>query len=75
VGFDGIDATRWTEPELTTIEQPIGQIADTAVETLQSLIAEPDRPVPNSFFRPVLRVRGSTAPPPPARRRSAARGS
>jgi DNA-binding LacI/PurR family transcriptional regulator len=61
VGFDGIDATRWTEPALTTVEQPIARIADTAVEALQSLIAEPARPVPNSYFRPVLKVRGSTA--------------
>ena len=34
VGFDGIDATNWSVPELTTVEQPIAQIADTAVETL-----------------------------------------
>jgi DNA-binding LacI/PurR family transcriptional regulator len=67
VGFDGIDATRWTEPELTTIEQPIAQIADTAVETLQALIADPGRAVPNSYFRPVLRARGSTAAPPVSR--------
>jgi DNA-binding LacI/PurR family transcriptional regulator len=63
VGFDGIDATTWTAPPLTTVEQPIAQIADTAVGTLQSLIADPERPLPNSYFRPVLRVRGSTAPP------------
>lgn len=69
VGFDGIDATRWTEPALTTVEQPIAQIADTAVESLQSLIADHYRPVPNSYFRPVLRVRASTAAPASARRR------
>jgi DNA-binding LacI/PurR family transcriptional regulator len=34
VGFDGIDAARWSVPELTTVEQPIAQIADTAVFTL-----------------------------------------
>jgi DNA-binding LacI/PurR family transcriptional regulator len=67
VGFDGIDATRWTEPELTTVEQPIAQIADMAVQSLQSLIEEPNRPVPNSYFRPALRVRGSTAKPPSSR--------
>jgi DNA-binding LacI/PurR family transcriptional regulator len=74
VGFDGIDATTWTDPPLTTVEQPIAQIADTAVGTLQSLIADPERPLPNSYFRPVLRVRGSTAPPAvsPLRRRAAA---
>jgi DNA-binding LacI/PurR family transcriptional regulator len=67
VGFDGIDATRWTEPELTTVEQPIAQIADTAVKTLQSLIEEPGRAVPSSYFRPALHVRGSTAPLAPSR--------
>ncbi len=67
VGFDGIDATTWTVPPLTTVEQPIAQIADTAVETLQSLIADPERALPNSYFRPVLRVRGTTAAPRRAR--------
>lgn len=63
VGFDGIDATRWSVPELTTVEQPIALIAETAVDTLQRLIAEPERPLPSSYFRPVLRVRASTAAP------------
>jgi DNA-binding LacI/PurR family transcriptional regulator len=63
VGFDGIDATKWTDPELTTVEQPIAQIADTAVQTLMTLIEQPERPLPSSYFRPVLRVRGSTAVP------------
>jgi DNA-binding LacI/PurR family transcriptional regulator len=70
VGFDGIDATRWTEPELTTVEQPIAQIADTAVKTLQSLIEDPDRTVPNSYFRPALRVRDSTSEPQERSRQS-----
>ena len=63
VGFDGIEETTWTTPALTTVEQPIAQIADTAVQTLQTLIEQPTRPLPNSYFRPVLRVRGSTAAP------------
>jgi DNA-binding LacI/PurR family transcriptional regulator len=63
VGFDGIDATKWTDPELTTVEQPIAQIADTAVQTLLTLIEQPERPLPNSYYRPVLRVRGSSAAP------------
>jgi DNA-binding LacI/PurR family transcriptional regulator len=72
VGFDGIDATKWSVPELTTVEQPIAQIADTAVETLQSLIEQPERKLPNSYFRPVLRVRASTAAPARAAARRAA---
>jgi DNA-binding LacI/PurR family transcriptional regulator len=62
VGFDGI-AAEWTQPRLTTIEQPIAEIAETAVDALRRLIEEPDRPLPHYVFRPQLRVGGSTAPP------------
>jgi len=64
VGFDGIEASAWTEPPLTTIEQPIAEIARTAVATLGSLATSPASAMPNVQFRPRLRVRGSTAPPP-----------
>ncbi|HUJ54475.1 MAG TPA: hypothetical protein VLW49_00625 [Gaiellaceae bacterium] len=50
---------------VVVLEQPIAEIAETAVETLQSLIADPERPVPNSYFRPQVRVRGTTSPPKP----------
>jgi DNA-binding LacI/PurR family transcriptional regulator len=62
VGFDGI-AAEWTQPRLTTIEQPIAEIAETAVEALRRLIEDPNRPLPHFVFRPQLRVGGSTAPP------------
>ncbi|HEY6054929.1 MAG TPA: LacI family DNA-binding transcriptional regulator [Gaiellaceae bacterium] len=75
VGFDGIDPARWTIPPLTTVEQPIVQIADTAVRTLMSLIENPSRPLPNSYFRPQLRVRGTTGAPLGARRTRAAAAS
>jgi len=63
VGFDGIEAAAWTYPPLTTVEQPIGEIAQTAVDSLRILIEDP-RPLPNSYFRPNLRVRQSTGPAP-----------
>jgi len=63
VGFDGIEAAAWTNPPLTTIEQPIDDIAQTAVDSLRVLIEAP-RPLPNSYFRPNLRVRSSTGPVP-----------
>jgi DNA-binding LacI/PurR family transcriptional regulator len=72
VGFDGIVATKWSVPELTTVEQPIAQIADTAVRTLQTLIEQPGQPQPNSYFRPVLRKRASTGPLRPKPRARAA---
>jgi DNA-binding LacI/PurR family transcriptional regulator len=68
VGFDGIDATRWSVPELTTVEQPIEQIGDSAVQTLLTLIEQPGRALPSSYYRPHLRVRASTASPAPSRR-------
>ena len=63
VGFDGIDAAAWTSPPLTTVEQPIDEIAETAVNALRSLIDDPRKPLPNYSFRPRLNVRGSTAAP------------
>jgi len=61
VGFDGIEATAWTNPALTTVEQPIEEIAETAVNSLRTLIDDPGKPLPDSFFRPRLRERASTA--------------
>jgi len=63
VGFDGIEATAWTDPALTTVEQPIEEIAETAVNALRTMIDAPTKPLPDSFFRPTLRERASTAPP------------
>ena len=63
VGFDGIEAAAWTSPPLTTVEQPIEEIAETALNALQTLIAEPEKPLPDYTFRPRLTVRASTAPP------------
>ena len=62
VGFDGIEAASWVYPPLTTVEQPIDQIASTAVELLQTVIAEPRRSLPRVLFQPRLRQGGSTAP-------------
>jgi DNA-binding LacI/PurR family transcriptional regulator len=64
VGFDGIAAANWTQPALTTVEQPIDEIADMAVNALSALIEEPDRRVPNFQFRPRLRRGGSTGTAP-----------
>jgi DNA-binding LacI/PurR family transcriptional regulator len=63
VGFDGIEATAWTKPALTTVEQPIEEIAETAVNALRTMMDSPRKPLPDSFFRPRLRERASTVPP------------
>jgi DNA-binding LacI/PurR family transcriptional regulator len=62
IGFDGIDAANWSRPPLTTVEQPIEEIADTAVSALLQLIAERRPSLPNYVFRPRLRLGQSTAP-------------
>jgi DNA-binding LacI/PurR family transcriptional regulator len=63
VGFDGIDAASWTNPPLTTVEQPIDEIARTAVEALWGQVARPSERQPSYVFRPRLRIGGTTAPP------------
>ena len=63
VGFDGIDAGTWTQPQLTTVEQPIDDIAETAIDALRKLIEAPDQAQPNYVFHPRLRLGGTTAAP------------
>ena len=63
VGFDGIDAATWTQPMLTTIEQPIEEIARTAVAALRAQVEHPARRQPSYVFRPRLRLGGTSAAP------------
>jgi DNA-binding LacI/PurR family transcriptional regulator len=62
VGFDGI-AARWSEPPLTTVEQPIEEIARTAIGALRGHIDRPDQTQPSYVFRPRLQAGRTTAPP------------
>jgi DNA-binding LacI/PurR family transcriptional regulator len=63
VGFDGIEASEWTQPTLTTVEQPIDVIAKTAISALNTQIDDPDQALANYVFRPRLKQGGTTAPP------------
>lgn len=63
VGFDGIDAAAWTQPPLTTVEQPLDVIGKTAIAALQAQIEDPEHVHPRYAFRPHLRRGGTTAPP------------
>jgi DNA-binding LacI/PurR family transcriptional regulator len=63
VGFDGIDAASWTQPPLTTVEQPIDEIARTAVAALWGQVRRPEERQPSYIFRPRMRIGSSTAPP------------
>ena len=66
VGFDGIEAASWTQPPLTTVEQPIDKIAETAIEALQALVDDPEQTLPTYVFRPHLRIGGTICPPAPS---------
>lgn len=63
VGFDGIEAVTWTDPPLTTVVQPIPEIAETAVEALWMTLEEPGRHIPSFLFRPTLRPGASAGRP------------
>jgi DNA-binding LacI/PurR family transcriptional regulator len=75
VGFDGIDAATWTQPTLTTVAQPIREIAETAISALRAKIDDGDRTLPSYVFRPRLRRGGTTAPPSPRTQPRATRTS
>ena len=63
VGFDDLRLSRFTNPPLTTVHQPAGEIARHAAELLLELAS--GRPVERMlyFLEPGLVVRSSTAPP------------
>lgn len=63
VGFDGIDAARWTFPPLTTVEQPIDEIAETTIAALEALMETPQAILPRYLFRPRLREGGTAVSP------------
>jgi len=63
---DQAPSETWTQPPLTTVEQPIDEIARTAVEALRAQVDRPVERQPSDVFRPRLRVGGTTAPPAPS---------
>lgn len=44
IGFDGIEATGFYTPRIATVEQPVEQIADAAVQVLANMMAKRTRP-------------------------------
>jgi DNA-binding LacI/PurR family transcriptional regulator len=60
VGFDDIPITRYTAPPLTTVQQPINEMAELAVDLAV------DRPAPgtNQVFPTSLAIRQTTGPAP-----------
>lgn len=64
VGYDDVPVARWSSPALTTVHQPLRQMAEEAVQMLLRLRAE--EPVTTRLeLATSLVVRKSTAPSPP----------
>ena len=64
IGFDDIPAAEWVEPGLTTIRQPVVQMAETAMRALLRHL-DGDEELPQRIeLGTELVVRGSTAQPP-----------
>jgi len=67
VGFDDTSAATTIWPELTTVRQPIGNMADAAIDILLRAIRrkpEDHRVVVDHVMAHQLVVRDSVAPPP-----------
>ncbi|MFI7388064.1 LacI family DNA-binding transcriptional regulator [Streptomyces sp. NPDC049813] len=63
VGFDDVPVTRWSDPALTTVRQPLQDMAGMAATTLLRLIDGEDVNLPRVEFATRLVVRSSTAAP------------
>lgn len=63
VGFDDVSVSDHVHPRLTTVRQPIPQMARAAVNTLLAMIAGLEPPASRIVLPAELVVRDSTAPP------------
>jgi LacI family transcriptional regulator len=61
IGSDDIDMASWEAFDLTTVRQPIPEMARVAVDILLRRIADPARPLERYVFSGELIIRGSTA--------------
>lgn len=63
IGFDDVPVTRWSDPALTTVRQPLQEMAAMAAGTLLRLIDGEDVNLPRVELATRLMVRDSTARP------------
>jgi LacI family transcriptional regulator len=62
VGFDDLPSSAWIQPRLTTVRQPIRQMAATAAQALLKSVLEGPQPATRMELATTLVVRESTAP-------------
>jgi LacI family xylobiose transport system transcriptional regulator len=63
VGYDDLPVARWAGPPLTTIRQPLQEMAQEAAKLVVRLRKEPTQTVDRLELMTSLVVRGSTAAP------------
>jgi LacI family transcriptional regulator len=68
VGFDDIRMASWERFQLTTVRQPLAEMARTSADLMAQRIESPDAPYQRLVFPSLLVRRRTTAPP--ARRRN-----
>lgn len=61
-GYDGLREGEFSNPQLTTLEQPTYEIARRLMRRLHDWVYEERQPEPVEIIEPVLRVRASTLP-------------
>ena len=64
VGFDDIAMAAMSVPRLTTVRQPLDELARQVMDRLTARIARPDLAPRRVLIPPTLVARESTAPPP-----------
>lgn len=63
IGYDDVRMASWGMFGLTTLTQPVDQIAEAGIQLLLDRIDDPDRPLEERRFAPELRVRTSAPGP------------
>jgi DNA-binding LacI/PurR family transcriptional regulator len=64
VGFDGLDVTEMTSPQLSSVYQSPYQLGAAAAELALDRVAQKNSPVRHIVLKTELRIRESVAPPP-----------
>lgn len=64
IGFDGLDLTETTTPQLSSVYQSPYQLGAEAAQLALDRVAQKDSPVRHIVLRTELRIRDSVAPPP-----------
>lgn len=64
IGFDGLDLTETTTPQLSSVYQSSYQLGAEAAQLALSRVADKNSPVRNIILKTELKIRESVAPPP-----------